>query len=161
MAETRRLKSPGVHFPPPFIYAGVFLVGLAIERWVVRLRLSAIAPRNILVTVGWIAAAIGVAFAASGVITFRRHRTAIIPFHPASELVRSGPYRITRNPMYVGLATLYAGLTLIFDLGVPLLLLPIGIAMMQTFVIHREERYMTDAFGDAYRVYKRDVRRWL
>jgi protein-S-isoprenylcysteine O-methyltransferase Ste14 len=155
------LTSPGVRFPPPFIYAAAFLGGLAIERWVVQLPISSAVTRSGLVVVAWLAIVAGGVIAVSGAVSFRFARTAIIPFHPASHLVRSGPYRFTRNPMYLGLAVFYAGLALLFDKGVPLLLLPVAIWAMQVLVIHREERYLADAFGDDYRLYQREVRRWI
>jgi protein-S-isoprenylcysteine O-methyltransferase Ste14 len=156
-----RLAGPGVRFPPPFIYAAAYLIGLAVEKWIARVHLATAGSRPWLVTVGWIAIVVGATVAASGLVSFRLARTAIIPFHPATRLVRRGPYLFTRNPMYLGLAVLYAGLTLIFDTAVPLLLLPLAMAAMQVLVIDREERYLIDAFGEDYRQYQRDVRRWL
>jgi protein-S-isoprenylcysteine O-methyltransferase Ste14 len=155
------LTSPGVRFPPPFIYVGFFLVGMAIENWVGRLQLSTVSTRGPIVVMGWVAIVAGVAIAGSGVIAFRVARTAIIPFHSASRLVRRGPYRFTRNPMYLGLAILYAGVAVLLDRGVPLLLLPLAILAMQLLVIRREERYLAHAFGDDYHRYERTVRRWI
>jgi protein-S-isoprenylcysteine O-methyltransferase Ste14 len=156
-----RLTSPGVRFPPPFIYAAAYLIGLAVEKWIARVPLASADVRPWLVTAGWIAIVLGAAIAASGVATFRLARTAIIPFHPATRLVRRGPYRFTRNPMYLGLAVLYAGLALLFDTAMPLLLLPLAMMAMQVLVIKPEEHYLTDAFGEEYRQYQRAVRRWL
>lgn len=155
------MPNAGVRFPPPFIYAALYLIGLAIERWVVRVRVSALAPHSQLAVVGWVAVAVGFTIAAAGMRAFRRHRTAVLPFRPAKTVVQSGPYRWTRNPMYLGLAIFYGGLTFVFDTAVPLLLLPLAIAAMQMLVISREERYLTDAFGDEYRRYQQRVRRWL
>ena len=80
-------------------------------------------------------------------VTFWRARTAIIPHRPASRLVRHGPYRFTRNPMYVGLTGLYTGLALIFNVGWPLVLLPLVLVVLWGVVIQREERYLRAAFG--------------
>jgi protein-S-isoprenylcysteine O-methyltransferase Ste14 len=92
---------------------------------------------------------------------FHRLRTAIIPFKPASRLVTSGIYRWTRNPMYLGMALIYAGVAILFDSPVALLLLVAVVVIIQRSVIAREEAYLERAFGDEYRVYKGRVRRWM
>jgi protein-S-isoprenylcysteine O-methyltransferase Ste14 len=161
MVASSRLANPGVRFPPPFIYVAAYLVGLAVERWIVRVPLSTPGTRPWLMMAGWAVIVIGASIVASGLVTFRLAPTAIMPFRPASRIVRRGPYRFTRNPMYLGLAILYAGLALLFDTAVPLVLLPLAIVAMRVFVIDREERYLTDAFGEDYRQYQREVRRWL
>ena len=79
----------------------------------------------------------------------------------ATALVDTGIYRFTRNPMYVGMALLYAGLALGFASGAALLLLPVVLVIIQTQVIAREERYMEAKFGANYLDYKRRVRRWV
>jgi len=92
---------------------------------------------------------------------FRREDTAIRPFAPATALVREGPYRFTRNPMYLGLVTTLAGGAVALG-SATCWLLPLGFALMlhRRFVV-REEAFLTRCFGDAYRDFCRDVRRWL
>jgi protein-S-isoprenylcysteine O-methyltransferase Ste14 len=63
--------------------------------------------------------------------------------------------------MYVAMTALYLGLSLLFDVGWPLILLPAVLALLWRFVIRREERYLRDAFGDDYAAFTREVRRWL
>jgi len=75
--------------------------------------------------------------------------------------VVQGPYRFTRNPMYVGLAALYAGVTLLVNSLWPLLLLPVVLVVIRWRVIAREEAYLERKFGDVYRTYTTRVRRWL
>lgn len=94
-------------------------------------------------------------------VLFRRFRTSLIPVVPAATLVTRGPYRVTRNPMYVGLAFLYAGIALYFRLSWGLLLLPVVLLSVYYLVIAREERYLERRFGEAYTHYKMQVRRWL
>jgi len=76
-------------------------------------------------------------------------------------LVIWGPYRFTRNPMYVGMATLYVGGTLLLNDLWPLALLPVVITLVQRRVIAKEEAYLERTFGDVYRAYKARVRRWI
>jgi protein-S-isoprenylcysteine O-methyltransferase Ste14 len=152
---------PGVRFPPPFVYVATFLVGLALERWVWPLSLAGAALRPALVVFGWMAVAAGLASVGWGLVTFFRARTSVIPNRPASRLVTSGPYRFSRNPMYIGLSALYLGLALVFDLGWPIALFPLAVVGLYLLVIRREERYLARAFGEEYAAYARRVRRWL
>ena len=80
---------------------------------------------------------------------------------PPEELVSTGPYAYTRNPMYLGMALIYAGLAIGFDGPIAFALLPFVLIAIQTQVIAREERYLEAKFGDDYRRYKAEVRRWL
>ncbi len=83
------------------------------------------------------------------------------PWRASSALVTSGPYRFTRNPMYLGMASLYAGIALAFGLLWSLALLLAVLVVIDRGVIAREERYLERRFGDEYRIYKQQVRRWL
>lgn len=152
------MDSPGIKFPPPIIFVLGFCAGAALEQRVVRLMLG---PRQPLAAVGWAVMAAALVLGAWAMITFVRARTAIIPHRPASRLVRHGPYRFTRNPMYVAMTTLYVGLSLLFDIAWPLLLLPVVLALLWFTVIRHEERYLRHAFGEEYEGLMRDVRRWL
>lgn len=75
-------------------------------------------------------------------------------------LVTDGPYRYSRNPMYVGWTALYAGVSLLVGLVWPLGLLPV-VAVVVHRQVRREERALERRFGDAYRAYGREVRRYL
>ena len=73
----------------------------------------------------------------------------------------AGPYRLTRNPMYVSLAALYVGVSLFANSWWPLLLLPVVLLAVDRAVIAREERYLAGAFPAEYAAYRARVRRWL
>jgi len=93
--------------------------------------------------------------------TFRRHNTVANPLGKVTTIVTAGPYRYSRNPMYVGLLVFYVGATLAFRLPwAAILLVPVFLAL-QYIVIIPEERYLQAAFGDQYTAYRRRVRRWL
>jgi len=92
---------------------------------------------------------------------FRRLGTNVPPSQPTTLIATTGPYRWTRNPMYLGMALIYAGLAIGFDGPIAFALLPLVLIAIQTQVIAREERYLEAKFGDDYRRYKADVRRWL
>jgi len=150
----------GVRVPPPLIFAGGLLLGWLLHR-AQPLHLFGAAPAGVRPGLGWLLVIAGFALSFSGVITFLRARTAVIPHHPASRLVTTGPYRFTRNPMYLGLTLAYLGGVVLMDSLWPLLLLPFVLFTLSVAVIRREERYLAAAFGDAYATYRRQVRRWL
>ncbi len=154
------ISNPGVRFPPPLLFVAGFLAGWALDRrWPSQVYPDAWA------TVGQFAGAcllgLGVGLVAWALVTFRRHRTAVFPNQPAARIVRDGPFRWTRNPMYVSMSLVYIGLALIMNALLPLFLLPVVLVLLTTLVIHREERYLESAFRDDYSAYCRDVRRWL
>jgi protein-S-isoprenylcysteine O-methyltransferase Ste14 len=147
----------GVAVPPPLLYAVPLAVGLLLHR----ARPLVLMPRGAAVPSGVLLIAISLGILAAAMISFRRARTSPIPVKPTTAIVETGPYRFTRNPMYVGLAALYLGVTLWVDSLWPLLFLPIALFAIQRFVIAREERYLEAKFGDQYRGYRARVRRWL
>jgi protein-S-isoprenylcysteine O-methyltransferase Ste14 len=105
----------------------------------------------------------GAAFANTGIVSFRRARTTVHPMKPdsATELVTSGIYSITRNPMYVGLLFVLTAWGIYIESAYSLLLLIPFVAYMNKFQIKPEERALRRIFGDAYDSYVLRVRRWL
>ena len=151
--------SAGVRFPPPLVYLGALLLGLATERFVT-LRSFGIDGRLLAATGGPLfVAGVAMMFAAAGL--FRRLGINVRPSQSTALIATTGPYRWTRNPMYLGMALIYAGLAIGFDGPVALALLPLVLIAIQTQVIAREERYLEAKFGDNYRNYRGKVRRWL
>jgi protein-S-isoprenylcysteine O-methyltransferase Ste14 len=93
--------------------------------------------------------------------TFRRHHTVVDPRGDVTTIVTSGPFRFSRNPMYVSVLLIYLGATLAFRLAwAAILLLPVFLALHYLVVIP-EERYLRARFGAEYALYVRRVRRWL
>ncbi len=158
MSQVEQDKS-GVRFPPPLIYAGLFVVGYALHRFLPVRFWAEPAPAQ--PVIGWGLVAASVLLSASAVWLFRRAGTTPNPWKPTTALVIRGLYRFTRNPMYLGFAALYLGLTLLVNSVWPLVLFPGVIALVQTQVIAREEAYLETKFGEEYRAYKARVRRWL
>ena len=147
---------PGVIAPPPLIYLAALLLALAL-RAVVR---APIAARSLLWP-GLALVAAAIALALWGRQTMVAAGTNINPTRPATAIVSSGPFRYTRNPLYLSLTLLYLGLTLIANTwwGV-VMLLPLA-AVIHRGVVLREERYLHRKFGDAYDRYRASVRRYI
>jgi protein-S-isoprenylcysteine O-methyltransferase Ste14 len=108
-----------------------------------------------------VVAALGLALAFAGVAAVIRHRTTIVPHHPVATLLTGGVYRLSRNPMYTGLAIAYLGLALLLGSWWPLALWPLVIVAVRQLVIRPEEQYLTQRFGQTYTDYQSRVRRWL
>ena len=103
----------------------------------------------------------GLAVALAGARQFRRRGTPVKPFSQATALVVEGPYRFTRNPMYLGLATILAGVALALEALAPFLVIPVFVAIITRLFVVPEEAMMKERFGDAYADFQRRVRRWL
>ena len=95
------------------------------------------------------------------VITMRRADTPMDPREPVSNLTTDGPFRYTRNPAYLSMAMIYAGISTLANALSAILLLPAALLVIQRGVIEREERYLEDKFGEEYLRYKEQVRRWV
>jgi protein-S-isoprenylcysteine O-methyltransferase Ste14 len=151
---------PGIRFPPPFLFVLGFVGGLLLDA-AVPLGLVPGDPSPLWAFVGWTLVALGLVLAGWAMFAFHGARTPIIPVRPTTALVEVGPYRFTRNPMYVGLGLVYLGLALWLDALWPVLLLPGVYVLLWRLVVRREERYLEGAFGEPYAAYRRRVRRWL
>jgi protein-S-isoprenylcysteine O-methyltransferase Ste14 len=143
--------SAGVRFPPPFVYLGALLLGLAAERFVT-LRSFGIDWR-LLVATGALLFVAGAAMMLAAAGLFRRLGTNVPPSQPTTVIATTGPYRWTRNPMYVGMALIYAGLAVGLDGPIAFALLLLVLIAIQTQVIafqeQREIQSVCANFGNA------------
>ena len=149
--------TPGVLAPPPLIY-GVFLfVGLGLQYvWPV-----AVVPDTVRYVGGGGVIAASFVFVGFGLRAFVRARTTVNVYRSASALIVGGPFRFSRNPLYVSLTMFYCGIALALDNVWMLALAVPAVAVMHHGVILREERYLQRRFGAEYERYSASVRRWL
>lgn len=146
--------SPGVKVPPPLLYAGAFALGMLLQKFApLRRREARVAGAGLV--------AGGIALVVGTRLLFLQRGTTILPTRAVSALIGSGPFRISRNPIYVGLTAIYLGTSLLRRSGWPLVLLPGVLIIMHNGVIDREESYLERRFGMEYLDYKARVRRWL
>ncbi len=105
----------------------------------------------------------GGAIAIAGIVAFRRQSTTVDPMKPeaASSIVFGGVYRFTRNPMYLGVATILAAWSVYLANAIALMMLPLFVAYLSRFQIKPEERALLAKFGPDYADYMATVRRWL
>ena len=139
------------------MFVGVFLAGVGLQR-LARLTFPPVHAMR-LIGFGLIGGAIMLALSSVG--AFVVARTTIVPFSTASKLVTWGPFRFTRNPMYVSLVLAYLGFAAIYYQLLALVLLVVPILFLSTIVIPFEEGRMREVFGDTYVQYCARVRRWL
>ncbi len=149
--------NPGVIAPPPLIYAGALAIGLLAN---VRYPISFL-PRGLSRVLGWPLIVGGLVIGSLGFREMKRAGTNVDPREPTTAIVTEGPYRFTRNPLYLCLTLVYAGISALANALWAILLLPLVLTVMRRGVIEREERYLERKFGDEYLNYKARVRRWI
>ena len=145
--------------PVPWVFVLSYLVGVALETIRPRTVSPDIARASTIA--GAVLFAIGAAIAASALIIFRRARTTTVPGQLSAKLVTWGPYRFTRNPMYVGLTLAYLGEAAMLKQIWPLVVLPLTLAYVNWTVIPLEEARLQEVFGNEYAQYRSRVRRWI
>jgi protein-S-isoprenylcysteine O-methyltransferase Ste14 len=143
---------------PPIAWALAFAVGLGLH-WLYPLPFV---PRSVpRVWLGAVVFAIGLALAVWAITTIQRAGSRVETTKPTTAIVAGGPYRLTRNPIYLAMGIGQIGLAVGFDsLWILAMLLPFY-AVIRHGVIAREEAYLERKFGESYLGYKSRVRRWL
>jgi len=154
----RTVDAPAIVVLPPVLVGGTLIVGIAIHYllWTVSL-LPTILARVLGLTL----------FLSSGLLAHLAHNamkrvgTNVLPTRPTLALATDGPYRFTRNPLYIAAIGVYLGVTFWVDGVAPLLLVFPMVWLLQRGIIVPEERYLETKFGEAYVSYRSTVRRWL
>jgi protein-S-isoprenylcysteine O-methyltransferase Ste14 len=157
--EISKSRGPGVYIPPPLFYVLIFIAALRIQKIIpisdIVFHLTAIKVLGVIFLI------VAFYFLVRSLRQFFLTKNTLILIKPASSLQITGIYRITRNPMYVGLAILYLGITCFIGNWWNVILFPLLFIIVQAYIIKREERYLELEFGEQYNAYKETVRRWL
>src|SRR5262249_45212543 len=147
------------HVPVPWVFVLAYLCGVGLEFvWPTPPAVTALPAIR---PVGGVVFVLGAVLAGWGWLTFWRARTTTVAGQASSALVTWGPYRFSRNPMYVGLSVAYVGEAGILGQAWPLAFLPLVLAYVNWVVIPVEESKLREVFGDGYERYRQQVRRWL
>jgi protein-S-isoprenylcysteine O-methyltransferase Ste14 len=160
MMKSELPDNPGIIAPPPLIYAGPLIVGLILHA-LFPVRLVRFLPRMVRAILGGSLVGFALTFITIGFRTMRHAHTNVDPRQPTTTLVVEGPFRVTRNPLYLSLTLFYTGITILVNTFWTALLLPVILIVMRKGVIDREERYLERKFGEQYLHYKASVRRWF
>jgi protein-S-isoprenylcysteine O-methyltransferase Ste14 len=150
----------GVIAPPPLIALAAVLVGVALDWLTPAYVLTLLLPLEIRIGIGVLLMAAGVALAVSGRGTFVRFGTHVNPYKPSIALVTTGIYGHLRNPMYVGLGFLVAGIGIALASDWTLVMLVAAALTIHFGVVRREENYLVAKFGESYRQYMARVPRY-
>lgn len=153
-SERRKVK---MVLPPPIIF-GLAAVGAGVVQYFLNGGFAFSEARSL---IGGLAIVVSVILIGASVRFFKKAGTPVRPVSPTTTIVQSGPYRFSRNPMYVGMAGILVGLSVC--LGSPLFLVALvaALAIVHFGVVLPEERYLEALHGEAYRRYKMSVRRWV
>ncbi|HCL15028.1 methyltransferase family protein [Stutzerimonas frequens] len=150
-------NATGVILPPPIIY----LLFLAVA-WLLEALLPVALPKNIWTDyLGWGLIDAGVLLMLWAGLLMLWRKTTVNPYGKPAKLLEEGPFRFSRNPIYLADSLIYLGIALLWASLWPWLLFPAVIVTMQRGVIVHEERLLIQLFGDDYRAYCARVRRWL
>lgn len=168
-AESRRARQlqkgatrihPVMNIPVPWVFILTYLTGVAVQL-ILPIAIRSPDVSRIMRVAGFALVGAGMVIAFSALGIFKRTSTTTVPFETPSTLVTSGPYRFSRNPMYLGLTLIYLGVAGTRVEIWPLIVLPLLLGYINFVVILVEERRLRDVFGDAYQQYGARIRRWL
>jgi protein-S-isoprenylcysteine O-methyltransferase Ste14 len=159
MAQTNSVeRGANVRFPPPLAFLAGVLLGVAFQ-YVIPAPVPV--SRAIGAVIGLCILTAGVGFIASARMLFQRTGQSPIPWKPSPSLIVKGPYRFTRNPMYVGITLVEIGLGLAFNnLWISLFAVP-ALLTVHVIAVLPEEQYLSEKFGESYKAYLARVRRYL
>lgn len=147
-----------VRILPPLVFVGSIALGVLLQ---LAVRVPPVADGGLRAPPGLALVALGVAAVAWAIGWMRRTHQDPDPRKPTPELIVGGPFRFSRNPIYVGLALIQTGIGVALgNLWILLLLVP-TLAVLRRGVIEKEEAYLERKFGESYVRYRASVRRWL
>ncbi|MFI5153114.1 MAG: methyltransferase family protein [Chitinophagales bacterium] len=154
-----RKDNPGVYIPPPLIYALTFILAVFLQK--------EFPINDSFFHLQWtkmggiLLFGFALFFMLRSLRQFLQSKNTIVTILPAHSLQTNGIYAITRNPMYIGLAVLYLGLSCFLGNWWNIILFPSLLLIVQEYIIKREEKYLQRRFGQEFQDYKNKVRRWL
>jgi len=157
MSEPKGDRRPRVRIPAPLLLIIAILIGNGLNAlW--PMQLDAVVIRNI---AGWTYNAAATLLLAWCVALFMRRRTTIMPSRPVNALITNGPYRYSRNPMYLSIALYHLGIAMATGIIWHVFTFVPALIAIRLWVIAPEEVYMRQRFGEAYQVYCTQVPRWF
>ena len=142
---------------PPVYFLGAIIVEVLLH-FLLPLRQFLVFPWRLL---GLVPPVIGIVLNLLADQTFKKHETTVKPFEESKALVTGGVFRISRNPMYLGMTLMLLGVTLILGSVTPFVVVLLFPVLLDRIFIVTEERMLEDTFGDQFRQYRNRVRRWI
>jgi len=150
--------TPAVRIPPPVIVVVFLILGLACDYFMNYTFGSAVVW---LKYIGIVLCVVGLGIAVVCAVMYRKAETSILPHTADSNMIETGPFGWSRNPIYLSMLLIFIGVSFIMDAPAALLFAVPAYLALRYYVIAREEAYLTRRFGDAYTSYQSRVRRWI
>jgi len=148
---------PGIIAPPPLIYLSGLVAGYILNIiYPLPVNIDLPRPFFIFILIGF-----GLVLLGLSAREIKKVKSNIQPFKPTTALAVSGPYRFSRNPMYLGMILIYIGMGVYMNTLWAFIMLLLVLWAIQYGVVMREERYLERKFGEEYMKYKRKIKRWL
>ena len=157
--SNQNVDNPSVIAFPPLIWLINTAISLVVHFFVIQVPIMS--SYRVCLVCGIVLVILAPTLAISAVVTFKKAGTNVNPSEPALTMVRGGPYRFTRNPMYLALCLLQVALGFFLDDWITLLFVVPLFLILHYGVVLREEKYLAAKFGEPYLELKRDVRRWF
>ena len=158
MGPSPNERGARVRLPPPVVFLAALLSGLGTQRLT---PLHVPMDRGIRIALGSVVLLSGVTLVVSARVLFLRTGQSPAPWKPTPLLIADGPYRFTRNPMYVGVTAFEIGLGVAIDVPwISVLVLP-ALLVVHFIAVRPEETYLLEKFGEPYATYRQRVRRYL
>jgi protein-S-isoprenylcysteine O-methyltransferase Ste14 len=151
-------RGADVHFPPPLVFLGFTLLGVVLRYTVGPIPVPATSWTRL---VGIVVLLAGLTIIISARTLFSRTGQSPVPWKPTPELILRGPYRFTRNPMYVGVTCVQIGLGVAVGNPWISLLAPVALLTVHFIAVLPEEKYLAEKFGPSYHEYRTRVRRYV
>jgi len=158
--SSQELPSVWIHLPVPWIFTIGYLIGIVLSLFV-PVSISSGLWLAAIQILGVLGLALGAILAFWAQSIFRKLHTTTVPTETTTSLVTWGPYRFSRNPMYLGLFFFFVGLSAIAVFVWSVIILVFVLAYVNVVVIPVEEKQLETNFGETYRSYRRNVRRWI
>lgn len=157
--EDNKKDGAAVRIAPPLVYLGGVVVGVILHAFMMPLSIE-ISP-GLRIAAGVTAAVLGLVFAGGAIGLFRQTGQDPKPWESTPQIISTGVYRFTRNPMYLGMALLQIAIGVGLANWWVIILVPIVLAIVYATAVRHEEHYLQRKFADEYNHYKASVRRWI
>lgn len=148
-----------VRIPPPLVFLGTLIAGVLVHGFLAPLPMGL--PLGMRIVAAAAAAVPGLVFMGGAIILFRRTGQDPKPWVCTPEIISTGIYRISRNPMYVGMALIQTAIGAGLDNWWVIIFVPVSLVIVHLTAVRHEESYLERKFGDQYTRYKATVRRWI
>ena len=159
LVDSPEKDGASVRIPPPLVFLVLVIAGVLLHRYA--MPLSTGMGQGARTGLAVIPGVLGLLLMGAAFVHFRRTGQDPKPWEPTPEIISGGIYRLSRNPMYLGMALVQAALGIGLDNWWMVILIPVSLAIVYVTAVRPEEAYLERKFGEQYTRYKGTVRRWI